>query len=382
MTQKLINVYSFSGDDYAAQLWEYYYAHKQHIMYPNPPDISISFQKIDKNIDKKLFNVLHVQHVDVSKLSDTECDLYDVIIVDNSIENLSVGNNESLTFIKNNDNVYFLVGSFVHSEYHLYDKCISLPRDWLNCRNWYTNPKVFVSYGVESSKARTNKMVFIGGALRSYRKFLIDELEHTGIDFLQNSLKLECTNDTINGDDFDQQFVDYCNEIYNVGGVTTSEINIFYNVLRFGIPSKPAGQTSISYIVMPEYKEYKCVLYPESSFINHEVYPTEKTWKCVVSKTHWIMFAGKHSYQLMADMGIRSILELTPNGIKFDSIDNHVSRFREMSKSIKYLNNNPEIFDTQEAHDILNTNYEGFLTGNKFIMPMITKLDEILEKHT
>jgi hypothetical protein len=83
----------------------------------------------------------------------------------------------------------------------------------------------------------------------------------------------------------------------------------------------------------------------------------------------------------MADYGIRSILELVPDGIGFDNISNHADRFTKQTESVKYLQEHPEIFDTTEANDILDTNYAEFLTGNKFMMPLVNKLDEILEKH-
>ena len=112
------------------------------------------------------------------------------------------------------------------------------------------------------------------------------------------------------------------------------------------------------------------------------MYPTEKTWKCVVTKTHWIAFAGKHTYSMLADFGIRSILELVPGGIEFDNITSHTKRFESQVNSIKYLNKHQELLHTVEANNILNSNYENFFTNSDCLMPLINKLDKIIKKHT
>ena len=120
------------------------------------------------------------------------------------------------------------------------------------------------------------------------------------------------------------------------------------------------------------------MVYPETTFCNWEIYPTEKTWKCVKAKTHWIMFAGTGSYEIMREVGFRSIVELCPDNINnFDMIEDHVARIEKISKCCEYISNNSDIFDSLEAHDILESNYENFhnpiLSIERSIKPFIKK---------
>jgi hypothetical protein len=101
----------------------------------------------------------------------------------------------------------------------------------------------------------------------------------------------------------------------------------------------------------------------------------------VVSKSHWILFAGRGAYKLMKDVGLTSILELTPNGIEFDSIPNHEERYMMQLESIIYLEQHPEILNSSKANKIVDMNYMAFHSSNEFVMPLVNKLDEILEKH-
>jgi hypothetical protein len=380
-----LNVYTVIDYDgeYSTQVWQYLYSYKQYKAYPNSTNIDIKFNKIELSnlptLNKSVLSILHLSMSSLDVLEKVEHLDFDLIFVDNMCEHLSVGSVDLLEQLSVRSNMYMIVGSFVHPEHHLYDKCITMPRDWLNCRSWYTNPKAFVSYYSDNTYTKVNGMLYIGGELRSYRKFIIDLLSGDSIRVMQNSSDIVATNDMINGTELDQLFVNECNDLYGVAGV--HKYNKFYNTIKFGLEEYPFGRTSIAYLILPEYNTYKCILYSEASFMNNEIYPTEKTWKCAVTKTHWIMFAGKNSYKLMADYGIRSILELVPGGIGFDNISNHADRFTKQTESVKYLQEHPEIFDTTEANDILDTNYAEFLTGNKFMMPLVNKLDEILEKH-
>jgi len=373
-----IGIYEISDYGYATQIWEYYFSFKQHESYPNHPKIKITFRDMDDSIHSDDISILHVSYSDISMLSGVE--KFDLILIDNNVEHLSVGSDDAIDFVKVNSNAYFLVGSFIHPEYRFYERCITMPRDWLNCRNWYTNPKVFVNYNVNTSDMdKKDNLLYIGGELRSYRKYIIDMIGDS-FEVMQNSDTLVCTKDAVNGDQDDQNFTDMCNNLYDINE-QGNEMNKFYNMMEFGLHQRPSGRTTISYLMLSEYSKNKCIVYSESAFTNNEIYPTEKTWKCVVSKTHWIMFAGKNSYRLMSDMGIRSILELVPGGIGFDSISEHDVRFEKQMESIKYLNNHLEVFDTDEASEILISNYEEFLTGNKFIMPMVNKIDSLIENY-
>jgi hypothetical protein len=157
--------------------------------------------------------------------------------------------------------------------------------------------------------------------------------------------------------------------------------NPFYASIHMGFNDRRTGTVNIGLITLDEYKTSQCVIYPEASLINYEIKPTEKTWKCIVCKTHWIMFAGCHSYRLLKEYGIESILSLVPNGLAFDDIEDHKQRYDAQMKIIQYLADNQDIFHTSEALAILNSNYESFFSNAYLIEQLVNKLDKILEKH-
>jgi len=360
---------------YAADIWEYYYSYKQSICYPNKPPIEIIYEDIEC-FDASNNNVLHVGLDDLKDFDFEYVNKYDLILFDNTVEHLCVGNTAALEIIKNNINVYFVVGSFVHPEYHLFEKCITMPDDWMSCRNWYTNPKVFLSYGASVNNKKNNKMIYIGGELRTYRKHIIDLVREIGIPILQNSNDITLTTDGGNGTHHDRSFAEECNTDYHF---KSESVNKFYERIHFGLPQRKTGEATISYFILPEYQTYSCIVYAESCFINDTIFLTEKTFKCIVSKTHFVFFAGRNTYKLLNDYGLRSILELVPNGLAFDCIENHKERFKEQIKSLDYLQQHPEIFISDDAVEILNSNYEEFFSGNKFMKPTLNKFNTILK---
>lgn len=371
-----IRIHNLNNTDrYASQIWEYYYSYRQSICYPNKPPIEIIYEDIEGFSDNNT-NVLHVGIDDFEDFDVEYINKYDLILFDNTIEHLCMGNDTALKIIKNNINVYFVVGSFVHPEYHLFEKCITMPDDWMSCRNWYTNPKVFLSYGVLANNKKNNKMIYIGGELRSYRKYIIDLVQEIGIPILQNSDEITFTTDGGNGTLYDRGFAEECNTDYNI--FKGAAVNKFYERIQFGLPQRITGEATISYFILPEYQTHSCIVYAESCFINDTIFLTEKTFKCIVSKTHFVIFAGKNTYKLLNDYGLRSILELVPNGLAFDCIENHKERFKEQIKSLAYLQQHPEIFNSDAAVEILNSNYEEFFSGNKFMEPTLNKFNTIL----
>jgi len=371
-----IDVYAFQNKDlYSLQIWEYFYSYKQYQSFPKEPAINVNFCKKYKHSNN--LKILHLNFLDVKQFPKSAINNYDIILVDNDVEHLSTNDTTAIEFVNENKNVYFLVGSFVHNDHRISNKILTLPRDWFNCQNWYSNPKTFVKYSNHLSK-KTNGLLFIGGRLKTYRKYILDVLPNE-LTVMQNSRDITNTPDAVFGDLYDRTFIDTCNNSYICS--TGDNKNIFYEPLRFGFLDKPIGYTPIGYWLLPEYNTHKCIVYPEASMLNNEVYPTEKTWKCVVSKTHWIMFAGMNAYSLMKENGIRSILELVPGGISFDSIADHKLRFKQQSLGIEYLLNNKDIFNSTEAYNILINNFDNFFIGSTHISNMVNKLDDVLKKN-
>ena len=70
---------------------------------------------------------------------------------------------------------------------------------------------------------------------------------------------------------------------------------------------------------------------------------------------------------IMGDYKIHSILSLIPNGLVFDNISNHKHRFDKQLKIIQYLVDNPLIFKSTAANEILVNNFEAFYNNHSII---------------
>jgi len=265
-----------------------------------------------------------------------------------------------------------LIGSYLHKRHPLFKRTLTFPGDWTNCLDWYTRPVYFTSL-LFKKQNRDKNLTFINGEKRSVRHYFLDQVcDHMNL-IIDNNLSTVETRLIGYYTDADSTFVKYCNSLYEIDESPTSHISM--NRVSFG---SKFGDVRLSYIPLPEYFTSRCIVYPETNFYNWEISPTEKTWKCVKAKTHWIFFAGAGSYEIMREIGFRSIVELCPDSINnFDMIEDHVLRIEKISKCCEYISNNSDIFDSLEAHDILESNYENFhnpiLSIERSVKPFIER---------
>ena len=360
----------------ATNIWKYHYAVSQRKTFPKKPSYDVEF--VDGVPKPNEFNVLHVGFGAIQKLSPDVINTFNLIIIDNNVDHVQVHDDLIYKYITEYDNVYFLIGGFVTSKYSTSNKIVTYSADWIDCIQLYTDPLCFTRYSINITHKKDG-IHFVGGALRSWRKYLIDRLP-LGIQIHQSSNEIAGTKHIIGGSKYDKPFIDMCNDLYDVDEHTTPS-NELYEHITLGLEHLPAGGARLGYYALPEYETSQCVIFPEACFVNHHVFPTEKVWKCIASKTHWIMFSGSESYSIMKEYGIRSILELVPNGIDFDLIDNHQDRFDKQMDSIQYLVDNPSIFDTNDANIILDSNYESFFNNHDIVTQMSVRIDEIIKKH-
>jgi hypothetical protein len=376
-----INISTLDGDSYPLHIWDYYYSLKQYLSFPNNPTIDIQIEKIDNFERKGDITILHMRNHDDKSIA-LYVDKFDIIIIDNNMEPTSVSSQHIVDAMKLYPNVYFLCASFVSDDFPMSEKVITFSNDWVNTLDLFTNPMMPPKHAIKNAPNRKG-ISYVGGQLRSYRKYILDNLPSVGIKKIQNATTVVTTNDVYLDTDA-QQFIDYCNELYNVCGdnVVDDIGNPFYKSVLHGIDGKRrSGNTLIGYYALEEYTTNNCIIYPETSFMNYEVLPTEKTFKCVACKTHWVMFAGAGSYAIMKEYGFDSILSLVPNGLDFDKIKNHQERIDAQMNAIEYLVNTPSIFDTDEAMCILENNYENYFMSNLAMVNMVDTMDNMMAKH-
>jgi hypothetical protein len=317
---------------------------------------------IDISTDKKFYLIDHITE-DYPRG-------YDYYLVENAAEPMHVlGPAKHFVDEQKAD---LLIGSYLHKKHFLFNRTISFPSETINCNMWYTHPFYFTSL-LFKKQHRDKNLTFINGEKRSVRHYFLDQVCDYMDLVIDNNLSTVKTKLSRYHTDADRTFVNYCNNLYDIDNSPTKHIS--FDTINFG---GDYGITRLSYFPLPEYFTSRCMVYPETTFCNWEIYPTEKTWKCVKAKTHWIMFSGSGSYEIMREVGFRSIVELCPDNINnFDMIEDHVLRIEKISKCCEYISNNSDIFDSLESHDILESNYENFhnpiLSIERSIKPFIDK---------
>jgi len=316
---------------------------------------------INIDTDKKFYLIDHV--------TDDYPPGYDHYFVENGNEHLSVlGKAKRLVDEQKADLLY---GSYLHKKHPLFDRTISMAGSTNLSNIFYTSPFYFTSL-LFKKQHRDKNLTFINGENRSVRHYFLDQVSKYMDLVINNSQSTIKTNLTGYYNNADNIFANYCNNLYDIDNSPTNHIST--NIISFG----KFGQTRLSYEPLPEYFTSRCMVYPETTFYNWEIFITEKTWKCVKAKTHWIIFAGAGSYEVMREVGLRSIIELCPDSMNdFDSIEDHILRIEKISKCCEYISNNSSIFDSSEAHNMLELNYENFhnplLSVERCVKPFIDR---------
>jgi hypothetical protein len=159
----------------------------------------------------------------------------------------------------------------------------------------------------------------------------------------------------------DTQFRNWVNEKYQ--DISTPQPD-HYSVssTTIGIDGK-FGQVSPGFFIMPEYFEYSCVIFPESTWQNNELAITEKAVKCFYAGSLPFPIGGSNINQLYNDLGFYTAWNLLPDALKqFDQITDHAVRYQQAIIAIDWLNSNRSVFTDDQFESMINQNRFNFLT--------------------
>lgn len=358
-----IQILETSGTDYSTHVFDILYSYCQY------HNIDFDFEVIH-NKDNFSHNSIKVLLLDIKPeiSKDYIIHNYDFVFLCNSAEHMAVSSDEMYDYLHEYNNVYGIVGSFIHKEFSFADKLIPFMRDSINCKNWFANANTYISHYYHNyNNLPTKNILFINGQNRTQRQDWINHIAIHSNKIINNTpLISKQTKKSKFASEHDNQYIDYCNEKYPVD-LDTDQIkktNNFSDEILFGKNGKH-GVTRRGYFPINEYYDSGCVVYPESNFFANEFYPTEKTHKCIFLKKHWIAITGKNAYAIMRDNGIRSIVELCPDSINdFDSEDDWFIKVKKISKCVEYIKNNKHIFDSKEAQKMLDDNFYNFVCSS------------------
>jgi hypothetical protein len=350
----------------------------------NRRDFEIEFVNANEKFEKKqnTFDIFYAYLPTIHQLNKFNLNLYDVVLFCNSNESLSVASNG----IKNLENKksYFLTNSYLHKDHHLYDWVIPWSNDLLICKQYWLNPKFpqyFENAALVKNTKRNKSLMFINGANRSWRHHCVRELLKLCADIpVKSTLSsvIHETNDAAWESPEDSEFREFVNSKYEI--VRNKPTAYYDSSIHVGIDSNhvidglPTGSKVIppGYFILPEYYQYKCIIFPETAWQNDEMNLTEKILKCFYSKTIPWPVGGANINQLFNDHGFMTAWNLLP--VEFQSYDlekNHIKRYKMLAEAVNWVYNNQHVLDSDLAKTIIENNQENFCYSQQLdVVPM------------
>ena len=262
----------------ALQLFDKWYAYRQSLNDPTyKADVTVSYS------DTSVPNAVNIW-LDVLPASlDKRLLEYDLVFLCNGGEPLSTSATNIMKVLSARDNVYFVVDLYVTQDHPLQDKIIWYSVDNLNCNDSWI--RSFYPHFYENHKKlltkRSGNVCAINGENRMNRKMFFDTIKtqipslamkdsyNAGIVKLAPSLWESAD---------DREFREYVNSLYQETDTRVSN-TMLRDRVNIGIDNK-FGSLQPGYIILDEYFEYNCAVFPEITWQNDELCLTEKALKC------------------------------------------------------------------------------------------------------
>lgn len=359
----------FGTKSIGLQLFDRFYAYRQSLHADYQSDVEIDFGSPE-------CNAINIAFAYMPRRDFCHLNSYDLVFLDNASEPLEVAN----PFIKKllaNDKVFLLSGAHLAKCHALCSKVIPL-----NCNIRLSHDVMvrgfYPQYYQRATANRKNSghICYINGANRSNRQYMMDLLSKIQIpiksSLSQGIVELpECQWE----DHYDHEFRTFVNSRYDTRHHRT---DYYDNSITVGI-NGVYGLVNPGYFMMDEYLAYRCVMFPESHWINDELFMTEKIFKCFVAGAIPWPVAGAGTHRMYNQMGYQTAWNLLPaKHQKFDQEPDHIKRYDKIIKAAEWLLQNSDVLDSRVAHDIAEHNRTNFFT-NTIDTITVSRLQEVLQ---
>jgi len=344
-------------DSVGLQTLDWFYAHRQfinsHKNYKSDFEIVFNeqFEKCDKNI---LYTNMceQIQH----NIHD-----FDLVLIDNAGESLEVSTPFMKDTVEKYPHVFLLCGAFVPTEHPLHYKIIPYNHCLQRFRKSYTEgfyPNFYESPTNLSLRERKHNFYFIGGANRSWRWYFSEQLKSkcNFVDQRPNQRRLIKTLDCQFETDHDTAFRNFVNRDIEYHPDEEVDLHYYSDTVYAGINRK-FGEIAQGLFLLPQYREYRCVIFPESGWINNQFFMTEKVFKCFVAECLPMPISGSNTCKFYREHGFYTLLDLCPASLQqVDQIENHVERYQAMIEVIQWVNDHISVLYSEEAQHMVKSN--------------------------
>lgn len=354
-------------DSPGLQIWDIFYAYIQFINRKNgyKSDLDI---KIGNDIDPESgsINVAWYHSPETIKTVKE----FDLVLLDKGQHHLEVCTQAMFDLLSRHNNCYFICSSYVGVDHPWQNKIIWTPM-MMNVMRYYTVPfyPTFFEKTLSTNHKRKKNMIFINGQNRTHRQYFMTLLTNAvpDIDIFQSEIssnvpdKLkDCFFETKEDRKFREvvNLLDHYELSDNAGDVYID------SSIPIGIENK-FGLASPGFFIMDLYYDYNCVIFPDTSWINDHIWPTEKISKCILAGSIPWPIAGSSTHNLYNELGYLTAWNLLPDDLQsFDQDQDHQNRYKNQVKAIKWAYQHPEIWTNDKAHTIRDLNLKNYFIND------------------
>lgn len=317
----------------------------------------------------------------------TELEKYQLILLTNSCESLGVSTWALVDCLNRLDNCYLICNSLLTKDHPLYHKVIWFPGNMLECRKIWIDH--FYPHAIENARNAQQKkikdLIFINGENRAHRHHFIQELKNRNIKIdIKSSISsvVHETNDAdLHESKEDKEFKECVNNYYANVIVRNHNTGYYESSDSVGI-NKKFGQWPPGYRILQEYFSHRCVIFPESTWQNNEMAITEKSLKCFFAKCLPWPVGGSNLNWLYNQTGFYTAWNVIPTELqKFDTILDHGERYCQEVVAIDWLSKNPEVFDLDSTHLMIESNQNLLYNNNSITLQFVKRFDQLLKKY-
>jgi hypothetical protein len=355
---KKIRIHKFS-DSIGLQIFDRYYAYRQAVNAKNNYQSDVVIEYGLPSLD-----AVNIAFSDMPQIEFCNFNNYDLVFLGNSGEALEVSTPYVAECLDKYKNVYFVSGSFLDQTHWLNSKIIPYNH---NLRLFHdTMVRGFYPQYHERSWTvanHVNDICYINGANRSNRQYFMELLQKNNLDI---HIKSSLTTGVIEVPDsqfedlHDQEFRKFVNKCYN----TELHESFYYNnSIQVGI-NQQFGSIPPGYFTIDEYYNYKCVIFPETHWVNNQHFATEKIFKCFVAGTIPWPIAGAKTHAMYNHFGYQTAWNLLPpEHQQFDNEHDHKIRYNKIMLAIAWLKQNNHVLTSEFACNIIQQNCFNFFTN-------------------
>ena len=368
-----INVHSMAPTDAVGlQIFDYVYAWLQSQSKDTNYRTDVQI-KISNKLDPDSFNILFASMPSVPLI---DLDQYQLVILDNADEQLEVSTGVIYDTFNAHDHVYLLANSYLSKQHPLSGRIIPTIFDNWKFKQYNLMPSYPQYYDFKINKdARRQPLTFINGRNSSWRWHFRQCLGRHLPDIMVKSEMTEDDQIVEIGESYfegseDTTFRNWLNNEYHALTLEQATAHYLYHdqAVKCGIDNR-YGVVPAGYFLIDEYFNHHVIVYPESSWLNDQLNVTEKAIKCFYSQCFPAPLSGSGVNQLYNELGFYTAWNLLPPEHQtFDYNKNHYERYEQMAQAMKWLHDHPEVFETQQAKDMIESNFVHVLTW-KSVMP-------------